>query len=193
MTIRFGEEEDSRELLKIYGQYIDTSVTFEYCLPSEEEFGERIRKIRDEGYPYLVCEENGRITGYAYAHRPFERAAYQWDAELSIYLDQSRTGEGLGRTLYELLLELLKRQGVRTVYGCVVSPNPKSERLHERMGFQRMGVFRNTGYKNGSWLDVVWFEKKIGSFSGEPEPVKPVWELGDRELERILRSAGRRL
>ncbi len=189
MTVRFAEETDAKELLKIYGQYIDTSITFEYCLPSEEEFRQRIRNVKQEGYPYLVCMEDGRITGYAYAHRPFERAAYQWDAELSIYLDRSCTCGGLGGRLYGILLELLKMQGVRTVYGCVVSPNPKSERLHERMGFQRIGVFKNTGYKNGTWLDVVWFEKKIGSFSGGPEPVKPVWELEERERKRILCAA----
>ena len=75
MIIRFAEETDSRELLRIYGQYMDTPITFEYVLPSEEEFAGRIRSIRREGYPYLVCEEDGRAVGYAYAHRAFERAA----------------------------------------------------------------------------------------------------------------------
>ena len=96
MIIRFAEETDSRELLRIYGQYMDTPITFEYVLPSEEEFAGRIRSIRREGYPYLVCEEDGRAVGYAYAHRAFERAAYQWDAELSIYLDKGHTAAGLG-------------------------------------------------------------------------------------------------
>lgn len=191
MTVRFAEEEDSRELLRIYGEYIHTPVTFEYRLPTEEEFGERIRNVKKEGYPYLVWEEDGRIAGYAYAHRAFERAAYQWDAELSIYLAESCTCRGAGGKLYDMLLELLKLQGVRTVYGCVVSPNPRSERLHERMGFRRIGLFRDTGYKNGEWLDVVWFEKKIGSFEEQPRSVRPVWELEKKDVERILSGFSR--
>ena len=106
MEIRFARETDSRQLLEIYRQYIDTTVTFEYVLPTEEEFAGRIREIGGE-YPYLVCEEGGRAVGYAYAHKPFERAAYQWDAELSIYLDREYRGDGLGRRLYGMLMEIL--------------------------------------------------------------------------------------
>lgn len=188
MIIRFAEETDSRELLRIYGQYMDTPITFEYVLPSEEEFAGRIRSIRREGYPYLVCEEDGRAVGYAYAHRAFERAAYQWDAELSIYLDKGHTAAGLGGRLYRILMELLALQGVRTAYACVVSPNPKSERLHQRLGFERIGEFCNTGYKNGKWLDVVWFEKKIGVCGPEPKLVMPVWELEEKKVREILQK-----
>ena len=86
-------------LLKIYGEYLDTPITFECALPSEAEFAGRIAAVGRE-YPYLVCLEKGRIVGYAYAHRQAERAAYQWNAELSVYLDRSCTSRGLGRRLY---------------------------------------------------------------------------------------------
>ena len=101
--IRFASADDSASLLKIYAQYIDTPVTFEYELPTEAEFAERIRRISAE-YPYLVWEESGVPRGYAYAHRHRERAAYQWNAELSVYVDSSFTSGGIG-----------KRQGVRTL------------------------------------------------------------------------------
>ena len=68
MKLRFAVPEDAKALLRIYAQYIDTNITFEYVLPSEEEFAERICSF-SQVYPYLVCEENGRIVGYAYAHR----------------------------------------------------------------------------------------------------------------------------
>lgn len=187
MEIRFAREEDSSQLLDIYGQYIETTVTFEYELPTAEEFAGRIRDISRE-YPYLVCEEGNRAVGYAYAHKPFERAAYQWDAELSIYLDRDHRSSGLGSRLYGILMEILKLQGVRTVYGCVTIPNPGSERLHERMGFERIGAFHNTGYKNGKWLDVVWYEKQIAPYDVEPKPVIPVGEIGEDRLEEIIRT-----
>lgn len=189
MEIRFAREEDSSQLLDIYGQYIETTVTFEYELPTAEEFAGRIRDISRE-YPYLVCEEGNQAVGYAYAHKPFERAAYQWDAELSIYLDREYRGDGLGRRLYGMLMEILKLQGVRNVYGCVTIPNPRSERLHGSMGFEKLGTFHHTGCKNGRWVDVAWYERQIGSLDGDPRPVTPIGEIEEDKLREILRGKG---
>ena len=86
------------------------------------EFTERIYNI-SKGYPYIVCEdEEGAIIGYAYAHRHMEREAYQWNAELSIYIDRTFISKGIGKKLYCILIEILKLQGIRTVYGCVTLP-----------------------------------------------------------------------
>mgnify|MGYP000490122070 FL=1 len=186
MEIRFAAEADAPALLAIYAQYIETGITFEYQLPTREEFA---RRIRDFGgtYPYLVCEENGCIVGYAYAHRQAERAAYQWNAELSVYLDRDHTGTGLGKRLYHALMELLRLQGVRTVYALVTLPNEKSEGLHRSMGFRLMGVQRSTGYKAGAWRDVAWFEKPIAPYDQNPEPIRPVGDIPAEALAAILK------
>ena len=154
-AFRFAAPADSAALLKIYGEYLDTPITFECALPSEAEFAGRIAAVGRE-YPYLVCLEKGRIVGYAYAHRQAERAAYQWNAELSVYLDRSCTSRGLGRRLYGALIDILRLQGIRTVYGCVTVPNEKSEGLHQALGFRRLGTYRSTGYKCGAWRDVAF-------------------------------------
>lgn len=133
-----------RHCCSIYAQYIETTITFEYTLPTEQAFSERIASISSV-YPYLVCEEGGRAVGYAYAHRQMEREAYQWNAELSIYLDPSVTSKGLGRKLYGVLMEVLKLQNIKTVYGVVTQPNLKSEKLHLSMGFTRAGFFPEHG------------------------------------------------
>ncbi len=174
--IRLAHPSDAPALLAIYAQSIQTPVTFEYELPSLEEFRERIRDI-SACYPYLVLEEDGDILGYAYAHRLRERAAFAWDAELSVYLDDSTRGRGLGTELYTVLLELLRRQGVQAVYGCITSPNPASVALHERLGFRYCGAFHRTGYKDGQWWDVLWYEKQIGSGGTPPAPLKRVDEI----------------
>ena len=186
MGIRFAAEADAPALLAIYAQYIETGITFEYQLPTREEFA---RRIRDFGgtYPYLVCEENGCIVGYAYAHRQAERAAYQWNAELSVYLDRSCTSRGLGRRLYGALIDILRLQGVRTVYALVTLPNEKSEGLHRSMGFRLMGVQRSTGYKAGAWRDVAWFEKPIAPYDQNPEPIRPVGDIPAEALAAILK------
>ena len=137
-AFRFAAPADSAALLKIYGEYLDTPITFECALPSEAEFAGRIAAVGRE-YPYLVCLEKGRIVGYAYAHRQAERAAYQWNAELSVYLDRSCTSRGLGRRLYGALMDILRLQGIRTVYGCVTVPNEKSEGLHQSPGLPAAG------------------------------------------------------
>lgn len=187
MTFRFATEKDSAALLQIYGQYLDTAVTFEYCLPTEEEFAERIRSIGSD-YPYLVCEEKEKIIGYAYAHCHMERAAYQWNAELSVYLDGSCTSRGIGSRLYQALFEMLRLQNVKTVYGCVTVPNERSEALHEKLGFSRIGTYCLAGYKNGAWHDVCWFEKQIAPHDSEPLPWVSLQCTDKKKLKSILQA-----
>ena len=146
MHYRLAVPEDAPALLQIYSEYIHSTITFEYTLPTTEEFAERIRTIAGF-YPYIVAEEDGRCMGYAYAHRHMERAAYQWNAELSVYLAKSAVGCGLGGGLYSRLMTLLKAQGVLSVFGCVTSPNPPSTRLHKRMGFKLVGTYLQAGLR----------------------------------------------
>ena len=167
--------------------WISTSVTLPPNSPSTvHETGSSNSKRSAPVYPWLIAEEEGKILAYAYAHRAQERAAYDWNAELSVYVSKNAAGRGLGTRLYRALLALLKEQGVRTAYGVVTMPNDASAALHRKLGFGLLGTYHNTGYKNGRWRDVVWFEKHIGSFNGVPEPIRPIGQLADREA--VLRT-----
>lgn len=188
MIFRFATVQDSAALLDIYAQYIETPITFECALPTEQAFADRICGIIG-AYPYLVCEdEAGRIWGYAYAHRQMERAAYQWNAELSIYLDRTHTSQGLGRKLYLALMDLLSLQGVKTVYGGVTIPNEKSEHLHTSLGFRHLGTYHNTGYKCGRWHDVAWFEKALSSYESAPRPIIGIQAVSKAQKDAVLRK-----
>ena len=184
MQISFATEADVPALLNIYRQYLETPITFECAVPSEAEFAARVCEI-SAVYPYLVCRDGGEVVGYAYAHRQAERAAYQWNAELSIYLDPAHTGRGLGKRLYAALLELLRRQGIRTVYARVTIPNEKSEALHWAMGFRHMGTQKNAGYKDGAWRDVAWVEKTIGIYD-DPEPLRSIHDVPPESAAGVL-------
>ena len=184
-TLRMAAEQDAPALLEIYRSYIATTITFEYEAPTEEEFARRIRGVLRE-YPYLVCEADGRPVGYAYAHRHKERSAYQWDAELSVYLSETAFGRGVGRALYGALMELLQRQNVRNVYGAITGENERSIRFHRRLGFAELGVYHETGYKCGRWLDVCWMEKRLPGQT-PPLPVRPLHELPEQEVAAVLR------
>lgn len=182
--IRSALPSDGAALAAIYAPYIDTVISFESPAPTAEEFSGRIADISAE-YPFLVCEEDGRAVGYAYAHRYRVRAAFDWDAELSVYLEQSYTGRGLGMALYSALLELLRLQGFVSVYGTVSSPNPPSERLHERLGFAKVYTDVKTGWKLGRWCDLVYYRLQLRPFEDVPAPVTPFPEL-DPETVRAV-------
>ena len=185
INFRFATVEDAGKILEIYKPYVEnTTITFEYDVPALEEFKNRIKNILTN-YPYIVCEYENKILGYAYAHKVWMRAAYQWDAELSVYIDKEYMGNGLGKKLYKILIEILKLQNVVNVYGCVTYTNEKSDRLHESFGFKRVGIFENAGYKFGKWIGVTWFHKAISEYKKNPEKLKKISQI-DKEKIKLL-------
>ncbi len=182
--IRMAKESDAAALLAVYLPYMETTITFEYDAPSLEEFTRRVCTTLEE-YPYLLCEENGEVLGYAYAHRFKPRAAYQWDAELSIYVSRTVYSRGIGHALYGALIDLLQAQGVRNVYSVITSDNERSLRFHRSMGFTDAGTHHKTGYKNGSWLDIVYLERHLDG-EDPPAPVRPIGSLSDDAIAAIL-------
>ena len=184
-VIRRAAADDAAALLDIYAPYIrDTAITFEYDVPAAEEFAARIGDIA-RTHPYLVCERDGRPVGYAYAHNIRARAAYDWAAELSVYLAPAAQGQGAGTALYRCLIDLLAMQNLRILYGCVTLPNEKSERLHEKLGFAPVGVWHGAGWKFGRWHDVGWLEKRLGG-DGAAQPVIPFPQLDGQKIQECL-------
>ena len=120
----------------------------------------RYRRITED-FPWLVWEEKGEILGYTYACHPFERAAYSWCAEPSIYLKPSAQGRGIGRRLYAALEELLKLQGYQVLLALITGENFGSLKFHERLGYKSVGELIECGYKFEKWLNVFWMEKKL--------------------------------
>lgn len=161
---------DAEELLAIYAPYVTgTAITFEYDVPSVEEFRGRIENTLGK-YPYIVAESeaDGSLLGYAYASRFKPRAAYQFACETSIYLRQDVRGRGVGRALLSALEEGLIGQGIRSICACityvqVADPylTNASMRFHERMGYRLVGHFHRSGYKFGRWYDMIWMEKLV--------------------------------
>ncbi len=155
--VRLATRKDVPDILEIYKPYIlTTTYTFEYVVPTLEEFARRYDHIT-ESFPWLVWEEDGRILGYAYGERAFERAAYQWDAEAAIYLAMDARGRGIGGKLYDCLEELIRAMGYYNLYAVITSENTASMRFHERRGYENMMCLKRTGWKFQRWLDVYWY------------------------------------
>lgn len=172
LHIRAATPSDAPALLAIYAPYVtDTAITFEYDMPSVDEFARRIQSTLEK-YPYLVAEQKGEILGYAYAS-PFKtRAAYDWAVETSIYVKQGSHSKGVGHALYTHLDALLEKQHVYSVNACITYPNDQSIRFHEKMGYRECAHFHRCGYKFGRWLDVVWMEKHL-PVTDPPHPFIP--------------------
>lgn len=167
MTIRDARRSDVTAMLAIYAPFVEhTAVSFEYDVPTEAEFARRLEE-HQAAFPWLVCEENGRVMGYAYAGRAFERAAYGWNAEISCYLAPELRGRGVGRRLYARIEEILTRLGYYKLFAVVTSANAPSVAFHRALGFRDAACFRNVGYKQGGWYDVLWLEKTL---CDRPEP-----------------------
>lgn len=161
--IRIAQEQDLSAILDIYAPYIlTTTATFEYTVPSPEEFLERFQGITAQ-FPWLVWEENGQILGYAYASAPYSRAAYAWCAEPSVYLLPQAQGQGIGTKLYAALEKILAFQGYQVLYALITQENTASYNFHIRNGYHFSVLFPNCGFKFGRWLGLIWMEKRLKS------------------------------
>ena len=179
--IRIATGQDLPQMLEIYGPYVkNTTYSFEYTVPSPEEFGRRFQTFTAQ-FPWLVWEEAGRILGYAYACAPFERAAYQWCAEPSIYLAPEARGRGIGRALYRALEEILTRQGYRKLYAIITSENAGSIAFHNALGYHHLAHFPGCGIKFGRILGVVWMEKELNSVETPSIPPAPWWTIVEND------------
>ncbi len=181
IKLRLAKPADSGDILAIYAPYIEkTSFTFETDVPSPEAFAERISSYL-ESWPWLVCEVDGVIAGYAYAARYRERVAYQWSVESSVYIHDDHQRKGIARILYSALFKILKRQGFRNVYAVINLPNEKSVAFHESLGFSYFATYEQVGYKLGQWKNVGWWRLIVNEF--DQEPAAPVlFSLLDKEF-----------
>ena len=169
VQIRPAEVSDAKDILAVYEYYVKhTAISFEYDVPTLEEFRERIKKTLSK-YPYLVAVRDGKIVGYSYAGAFVGRAAYDWSAELTIYLHPEEKGHGIGRKLYEAIEEKLAGMGIKNLYACIGDPleedeylTRNSEKFHSHMGFTKVGTFHECGHKFGRWYNMIWMEKIIG-------------------------------
>ena len=183
VRIRTATKADAPALLNIYAPYVEqTAITFEYEVPSVEEFAGRIEHILEK-YPYLVAEAEGEIVGYAYAGTFKARAAYDWSVETTIYVNQKKKRMGIGGKLYAALEEALRAQHILNLNACIGYPQNEdeyltkdSEKFHQKLGYRLVGTFHDSGYKFGRWYDMIWMEKMLGEHTESPASVIPFSE-----------------
>ena len=185
---RLATLDDAPALLSIYAPYVEkTAISFEYDVPSLDEFRRRIADISRK-YPYLVAEdENGQLLGYAYTHTFIARKAYDHCAESTIYLALDARKHGLGKRFYRAIEELSLAQNICNLYACIGCPDGaddahltrNSAQFHAHLGYRLVGEFPRCGYKFGTWYSMVWMEKCIGTHTDAPAPVRFLTDAPD--------------
>jgi phosphinothricin acetyltransferase len=180
ILIRTAQVSDAEKLLEIYRPYVErTAISFEYEVPSVEEFARRIQTTL-QMYPYLVAECDGEILGYAYASSFKGRRAYDWSVETTIYIKYGCTKQGIGKKLYQALEDELRRQHILNANACIAYIEQEDEYLtnnsmqfHAHMGYRLVGTFTKSGYKFGRWYDMIWMEKMLGEHPDTPQEIVP--------------------
>lgn len=184
VNIRIATAQDAAALLDIYAPYVEnTAITFEYTVPSVQEFERRISNTL-QTYPYLVAEVAKEIVGYTYAGPYRERSAYQWAVEVSIYVKKTAKKMGIGKTLYQALETILNLQHISNLYACIADTDEEDPYLtkdsilfHQRLGYRQVGKFTQCGYKFNRWYNIIWVEKQIQIHTVPPENIKPFEEI----------------
>lgn len=193
LSLRIASPSDAAKILEIYAPYVtNTVISFEYEVPSLEEFTERIRKTQ-KTYPYLVAEYQGEILGYAYTNPFVGRAAYAWAAETTIYVKENQKKKGIGKKLYHAIEEISKLQNILNLNACIGYPETEDEYLnknsvefHKHLGYRFVGEFYQCGYKFNRWYNMVWMEKIIGPHQSPQPPVIPFPDLPKVSLDKLL-------
>jgi len=159
--IRPVQLRDAPVLADLYNLYIrDTTITFEEEEVTAVEMASRIEKVT-ASYPWIVWEVDGVVLGYAYGSTWRTRHAYRFATETTVYLAPGVQGQGIGARLYEALMVELKARGFHSALGCLALPNEASVRLHEKLGFQKVGHMKEAGWKFGAWVDVGFWERML--------------------------------
>lgn len=169
-TIRLATEKDTEQILAIYAPLVyHTNRSFEIEPPTLPEMAQRIARTL-ERMPWLSCEIDGAVAGYAYANPHRLRAAYQWSVEVSVYVAEAHLRQGIARALYSSLFALLRLQGFYNAYAGIALPNRPAISLHQSLGFKPVGTYEAVTYKAGSWHDVAWWQLSLQAHSSTPTP-----------------------
>jgi L-amino acid N-acyltransferase YncA len=187
--LRMATADDAAQITEIYAPLVrETAITFETESPSADEMRRRIVDTTMR-FPWLVADDAGTITGFAYAGRHRKRAAYAWAADVSVYVASDTRRSGIGRSLYTALLELLTAQGYANAFAGIALPNDASVGLHETLGFTLVGVYESVGYKLQHWWDVAWWQRRL-PIEASPPPPTAVVELDSRRVDEALAAGG---
>ena len=167
LLVRPTEEGDLPAITSIYAEAVSAGIgSFELKAPDIVEMTRRWRKRADKGFPHLVAVEDGVVVGYAYISRHRTSAAYRFLAENSIFVASGAQGVGVGQALLTELIERSEKLDFRQMIALIGDMNSASVKLHERLGFRKVGVIEGSAFKHGRWIDTLFMQRALGAGTG---------------------------
>ena len=195
VNIRLADpSRDARQVAAIYYPYvINTHITFEYVPPNGSVIASRM-KSQQEKFPWLVCEHERELMGFAYGSSFRSQQAYDWSVETTIYVREAAHNLGIGSALYETLIKCLRLQGYMSAVGIIALPNEPSVSLHNKFGYKEIGILPDAGYKSGSWYDVAIWRLKLNEASPTPEKIVSIDDITNTlEFDKILETGSSKI
>lgn len=187
--LRLAEQSDVPRMLSIYAPYVqETVISFELEVPSVKDFADRLA-AHEGDMPWIVCVQDGLVQGYAYISAFSPRPAYGWTCETSVYVDKYARGNGIGRKLYTALEGIARELGYPTLYARITTPNPESERFHQRLGYKKEAMLHNVGCKFGRFLDVAYYKKELLQYTENMQHPVKICNLEEKRLVEICGNA----
>ncbi len=160
-TLRPATAQDLPAINAIYNHYVLHSTCTYQTVPSTAEEREAWFAQHGEKHPVIVAEEDGLVIGWGSLSKFHPRQAYENSVEDSIYLHPDWQGHGIGSLLLADLIERARALGHHTMLGGIDADQKGSMALHAKFGFVECALFRQVGYKQDRWLDVIWMQKML--------------------------------
>jgi phosphinothricin acetyltransferase len=176
--IRLATQGDLEQYAEIVNHYIENTAINFHDRPLSEDDWEATWQVLHGRYPFLVAEEDGLVKGIAYASPWKLRGAYDWTAEVSVYVRVGHERQGIGRALCSRILEIMDEQGYHAIVAVIALPNDPSVALHQSLGFELGGTLKRLGYKRGQWRDLSYWQRlHANADDSAPPPIKLVNEV----------------
>jgi phosphinothricin acetyltransferase len=178
ILVRASTDADVPAMLAIYHHHISTGVgdlavtsdtlTADGGRLEAEDMKRRRKNMRNRRLPHLVAEIEGDVAGYAYAVPYRKRPAYRYTLKHSIYIHHRFVNCGIGRTLLPVLIDACAAAGYRQLIGYIDPNNQASLRLHESLGFVRVGLLPAVADRFGQWVGSVIVQRALGDGDATP-------------------------
>ncbi len=160
MKIRPATPDDLPAILDIYNEAVlNTTASYDYAPRTLEHRTAWFEEHSKHDYPIFVASNNeGRVIGWSSLSRFHDRMGYRFTSENSVYVAADQRGRGVGKLLMPPLIDRARQRGFHAIIGVIDAANEASIRLHASFGFERVGLFKEVGFKFGRWLDVAYMQ-----------------------------------
>jgi L-amino acid N-acyltransferase YncA len=162
MKIRNATLDDAEAIRAIYNDAVlNTTAVFDYTAREPQAQRDWLQMKAEQNLPVLVAVDGNTVVGYSSYGQFRPWPAFLYCVENAIYIAPDRRGQGIGQMLLAAIVDAAVKNGRRTMVAAITAENAASLHLHEKLGFVRTGLIRDSGWKFERWLDLVFLQRML--------------------------------